>query len=100
MTDSNLMDANCVHGVAWYDCLECSRPQSQRDMDKEIERLVNQAKSSSGYGGAPTGYVSAQAVPLLLEAILIILCQIHDYQVNAGAPVETTGQPVEDDVRP
>lgn len=23
MTDAWLMDANCVHGVAWYDCEEC-----------------------------------------------------------------------------
>ena len=23
MTDSNLMDANCIHGVVWYECEEC-----------------------------------------------------------------------------
>jgi hypothetical protein len=23
MTDANLMDADCVHGIAWYDCKEC-----------------------------------------------------------------------------
>ena len=25
MTDANLMDANCIHGVVWYDCDECEQ---------------------------------------------------------------------------
>lgn len=24
MTDAWLMEADCIHGVAWYDCRECS----------------------------------------------------------------------------
>jgi hypothetical protein len=27
MTDANLMEANCVHGVVWYECKECSAQQ-------------------------------------------------------------------------
>lgn len=24
MTDANLMEADCIHGVTWYDCPECA----------------------------------------------------------------------------
>jgi hypothetical protein len=27
MTDSNLMDANCIHGIVWYECIECEQPK-------------------------------------------------------------------------
>ena len=23
MTDAELMDANCIHGIAWYECDQC-----------------------------------------------------------------------------
>lgn len=23
MTDANLMDADCLHGVVWYECKQC-----------------------------------------------------------------------------
>lgn len=23
MTDANLMDADCIHGVVWWECQEC-----------------------------------------------------------------------------
>lgn len=23
MTDADLMDADCIHGIAWYECKEC-----------------------------------------------------------------------------
>jgi hypothetical protein len=23
MTDANLMDAHCIHGVPWYECEQC-----------------------------------------------------------------------------
>lgn len=26
MTDAWLMDADCIHGIAWYECDECSQP--------------------------------------------------------------------------
>ena len=25
MTDGHLMDADCIHGVAWYECQECAK---------------------------------------------------------------------------
>lgn len=25
MSDASLMDANCLHGITWYDCDECGR---------------------------------------------------------------------------
>jgi hypothetical protein len=28
VTDANLMDADCIHGVPWYECEEC--PQQER----------------------------------------------------------------------
>jgi hypothetical protein len=33
MTDANLMDADCVHGVTWYDCSECPQPGEWDDLD-------------------------------------------------------------------
>lgn len=47
----------------------------QAQTEDQISYLVNQAKSSTGYSGAPVGYVSAQSIPLLLEAILLKLTQ-------------------------
>lgn len=29
MTDANLMDANCVHGVVWYECDQCEDPTEE-----------------------------------------------------------------------
>jgi hypothetical protein len=37
MTDANLMDANCIHGVAWYDCDECGL-----EMAEFMERAVEE----------------------------------------------------------
>jgi hypothetical protein len=25
MTDAQLMDANCIHGIVWYECEECGQ---------------------------------------------------------------------------
>ena len=52
MTDANLMDANCVHGVVWYECNTCDQNKTalerwpnhgmtrvHSEMGKEIDRL-------------------------------------------------------------
>jgi hypothetical protein len=26
MTDANLMDADCIHGVTWWECDQCEQP--------------------------------------------------------------------------
>jgi hypothetical protein len=31
MTDANLMDADCIHGVVWYECKQC-----EEEMQKEL----------------------------------------------------------------
>jgi len=31
MTDANLMEADCIHGVVWYECKQC-----EEEMDKEL----------------------------------------------------------------
>lgn len=30
MTDAWLMEADCVHGIAWYDCDQCAQPGEDR----------------------------------------------------------------------
>lgn len=36
MTDSHLMDADCVHGVVWYECIDCEA--DDLDLLKAIEQ--------------------------------------------------------------
>lgn len=31
MTDAALMDADCVHGVPWYECDQCPQPEPDDD---------------------------------------------------------------------
>ena len=68
-------------------------------MDEYVENLIQQAKGSTGFSSAPNGYLSVQSVPLLLEAILIKLTEIAEYQRSAGLPVDTTDPPVDGGVR-
>lgn len=37
MTDSNLMDANCIHGEVWYECKTC-----EKEMNEILEKLENE----------------------------------------------------------
>lgn len=29
MTDAYLMDADCIHGIVWYDCRECEPTEEE-----------------------------------------------------------------------
>lgn len=41
MTDANLMDADCVHGVAWYECEQCCPVHLVLDKDElDLLQLV------------------------------------------------------------
>lgn len=33
MTDAYLMDADCIHGVPWYECDECEWPEPEDEDD-------------------------------------------------------------------
>jgi len=33
MTDAALMDAECIHGVVWYECLECIPEDQPEEID-------------------------------------------------------------------
>lgn len=38
MTDSNLMDAKCIHGNTWYDCHECHL-QVRKEFEDDQRRI-------------------------------------------------------------
>lgn len=77
MTDANLMDADCVHGITWYDCAVCTQPH-RRTWDAIWEDVASQVASRSlcslaqvgavitdqtnrvvatGYNGPPAGFM-------------------------------------------
>lgn len=35
MTDASLMDANCIHGVVWFECKKCFE-----NYDEDLKRLA------------------------------------------------------------
>lgn len=35
MTDASLMEADCIHGVVWYDCTECKYDDLPPPVDVE-----------------------------------------------------------------
>lgn len=37
MTDANLMDADCIHGVVWWDCAECAKDDPRPEDDDDAE---------------------------------------------------------------
>lgn len=39
MTDENLMDAECVHGIVWYDCEVCVEDMKRFFKELEAEEL-------------------------------------------------------------
>lgn len=42
MTDSNLMEANCIHGVVWFECEKCckQRPSVTIDYDPKYDEYA------------------------------------------------------------
>ena len=45
MTDGRLMDADCVHGVTWYECAECERADLQAAMPDPGEDPLFQSEN-------------------------------------------------------
>lgn len=41
MTDAYLMDAECIHGNVWYDCIECDKEEEAKREKFYRERLVH-----------------------------------------------------------
>lgn len=41
MTDSYLMDADCIHGVVWHECREC--PQGPVELTPAAQALIEAA---------------------------------------------------------
>lgn len=41
MTDANLMDANCKHGGAWYDCAACDLEMREQLEDEEHISMID-----------------------------------------------------------
>jgi hypothetical protein len=40
VTDANLMDADCIHGTAWWDCTECWDELNEQLAHEEATDLV------------------------------------------------------------
>lgn len=36
MTDAYLMEADCIHGLVWFECKECSQPEGEDWFDVQI----------------------------------------------------------------
>jgi ribosomal protein S27AE len=43
VTDGRLMDADCVHGVTWYECAECERADLQAAMPDPGEEPLTES---------------------------------------------------------
>ena len=53
MTDGHLMDADCVHGVAWYECNDCLWPDNA---PIDTVHLLIAAKRAEGVEPAVIGF--------------------------------------------
>lgn len=45
MTDPDLMEADCIHGVVWYECDKCPDPMHSEDHYNGDDRIESEDDS-------------------------------------------------------
>lgn len=68
MTDSHLMGADCVHGVPWYECDQCT-PMPLGEDEDIAARIADYLETHENFSGMTRREIALEAARLTLQAI-------------------------------